>query len=439
MHIDAYEEKMIDLLWSKRSPDKPDDEQLEQTIFGRDAEFNVESFEENVCSEICAIFCNSIAYIDQLCGVNHDILTSWHKFYLKKSLSGESSYNAERKMMEEVVFRKKGIEQLRNNYVPLSFQPSDAKSIILHKHKLSTQEIQAALEISESTEKELIDNLDSLIDLLKSETSIATSWLFAENKLICFQYEANGIYYGALEGMCTFPPKSLDIYEQLRNRLKFLPTDIGLNRRKEDYSQLQDLEFKKAEEILKSTEDIICDDEIKVEYLEEKLFTRQINVFFAGSKSLQTERDIFSNVISELQTKWKDKNIHLYGYSFQNFDHEFVFDGHQCTYNEFIKKYSDIAVFVLNGNVGGKTREEFDVAMSSFKAFHRPLIYVYSRMSDAPNKDVENTRNRINEESQYWQDYSNNDNLRLLIKNDLSERLQREFECVVEKRREVLE
>ena len=79
------------------------------------------------------------------------------------------------------------------------------------------------------------------------------------------------------------------------------------------------------------------------------------------------------------------------------------------------------------------------MAMSSFKACHRPLIYVYSRMSDAPNKDVENTRNRINEESQYWQDYSDNDNLRLLIKNDLSERLQREFECVVEKRREVLE
>lgn len=438
-HIDANEEKVIEIAWGKRNHTESNVIQIAQSTIEEDSVFNTDIFEETVCSEVCAIFCNAIVYIDQLCGVNNDILSSWHKYCLKQKMSGGRSHNVDKKMLEEILFRKKEVNQLSANFVPLSFQSSDTKSIILQKHKISTQEVEAALKISDSTENEIIDNLDFLINLLNKETNIESSWLFAENRLKCFQHEANGLFYGALEGMCSFPPNSLSMYEQLRSSLKYLPTGIGIGRRKEDYTYLQDLEFKKAEDILKSTEEMITDDEIKVEYFGDQLFSRQINVFFAGSKALQTERDIYSNVVSQLQTKWKDNNIHLYGYSFQNFEHEFVVDGHQFTYNEFIKGYSDIIIFVLNGNVGGKTQEEFDIAMNSFRKHRRPLIYVYSRLSDAQNEDVEKTRKRIVEESQYWQDYSDNDHLRLLIKNDLSERLQKVFEEIVEKRREILE
>lgn len=396
-------------------------------------------YEIIVCSEVCAIYCNTIVFIDQLCGVNNDILTSWHKFFLNTTMKGERSFQSEKKLTDEILFRKKKIEQLKNNNVHLTFQPSGLKSIVLHKHKLSLQEIQAALAVAESSEMALLDNFNFLLDFLNSETKISSNWLFAENRLKCFQYESNALYYGALEGLCSFPSSSLMIYEQQRTRLKFLPADSGLNKRKEDYLHLQEIEFKKAEDILNGVKAVMDDDSEEVNIIGDKLFSRQINVFFAGSKALQTERDIYSNVVSQLQTKWKDNNIHVYGYSFQNFEHEFVFDGHQCTYNEFIKRYSDIVIFVLNGNVGGKTQEEFDIAMSSFKSHRRPLIYVYSRLSDAQNDDVEITRNRVNEESQYWQDYSDNDHLRLLIKNDLSERLQKVFEEIVETRREVLE
>ena len=396
-------------------------------------------YEVIVCSEVCAIYCNTIVYIDQLCGVNNEILISWHKFCLKNAMTGERSFQSEKKMTDEIIFRKKEIEQLKNNNVHLTFQPSELKSIVLHKHKLSTQEIQAALTVSQSTEIELMENINLLIDLLSSDTRITSNWLFTENRLKCFQYESNALYYGALEGLCSFPSKSLMLYEQQRTRLKFLPADTGLNKRKEDYLHLQEIEFKRAEDLLKGVKVFLDDDCEEVNMIGEQLFSRQINVFFAGSKSLQTERDIYSNVVSQLQTKWKDNSIHLYGYSFQNFEHEFVFAGHQCTYNQFIKAYSDVVIFVLNGNVGGKTKEEFDIAMDSFKEHHRPFIYVYSRLSDAQNDDVEITRKRINEESQYWQDYSNNDHLRLLIKNDLSERLQKVFEEIVEKRRDVLE
>lgn len=395
--------------------------------------------EKVVCSEVCAIFCNTIVYIDQLCGVNNDILSSWRKFCLKSSISGEKSFSAEKKMTEEIIFRKKEIEQLGNHHVHLSFQPSFIKTLILHKHKLSNQEVQAALMTAESTEIELKQNFDFLVDLLRIEKTIPSGWAFAENRLKCFQHEANAMFYGALEGLCSFPKDSLTLYEQQRTRLKNLPSEIGLNKRKEDYLQLQEIEFNKAEELLKTTGELMDNDNIQVDLFGNQLFTQQVNIFFAGSKELQTERDIFSNVISQLQTKWKDKNINLYGYSFQNFEHGFIYDGHQCTYNEFINRYADITIFVLNGNVGGKTKEEFDIAMDSFKKQGHPIIYVYSRISDLQNEDVESTRNRVNEESQYWQDYSDNEQLRLLIKNDLSERLQNSYEILIETRRKTLE
>ncbi len=392
-----------------------------------------------VCGEVCAIYCNTIVCIDQLCEINNNILESWHKFYLKSIMHGDKSYNAEKKMLEDIRFHRNAIERMNNNSTHLTFQPSTIKSIILNKHKLSVQEIHAALSVVGSTETELIENCDYLANLLGSETRINSNLLFAENRLKCFQYESNGLFYGALEGLCSFPSKSLMLYEQQRTKLKYLPADTSLNKRKEDYLLLQEIEFKKAENLLKGIKMVIDDDSERVNMIGDQLFSRQINIFFAGSTALQTERDIYSNVISQLQTKWKDNNIHLYGYSFQNFEHEFVFNGHQCTYNEFIKRYSDIVIFVLNGNVGGETRKEFDIAMNSFKEHHHPLIYVYSRLSDAPNEDVESTRHRINEESQYWQDYSDNGHLRLLIKNDLQERLQKIYEDVVEKRRDLLE
>lgn len=281
----------------------------------------------------------------------------------------------------------------------------------------------------------MIGYLDSILKMLNTDQILQSglSWVSLRSK--CFQLEVNGIFYAALEGLCSFPSKSLILYEQERNRYKFLPTDVGLNRRKEDYLQLQELEYKKAQDLIKQTNELVQLDGAKVDALADTIFSQQINVFFAGSKALQTERDIFSNVINQLQTKWKDKHITIYGYSYQNFEHEFVINGHQCSYNDFIRRHSDIIFFVLNGSVGGKTKEELDVAIESFKSQRRPIIYVYSKDSDEYNEDVNSTRERIKEESQYWQDYSDNTHLRLLIQNDLTERLQKVYEQMIEKQR----
>lgn len=233
-----------------------------------------------ICNEVCTIYCNAIVFIDQLCGVNDDIFTSWHKYCMKYSLNGEMSFDSEKKMLDEISFRKREIEQLSNNKTQLSFQPSLLKSIILHKHKLSTQEVQAALSLADASKKELLTEFEFLTNILNSETKLSASWFFAENRLKCFQLESNGMFYGALEGLCSFPLRSLEIYEQQRTMIKYLPTEIGLNKRKKDYLQLQEIEFQKAENLIKLSGEQINLDGEKVDFIGEQLFSREINLFF---------------------------------------------------------------------------------------------------------------------------------------------------------------
>ena len=396
--------------------------------------WTVRKYEIMVCNEICSIYTNTLTQLDLLCGINNDIYVAWQKFCATYSVQEERSFQTEKKLMEQIAFRKQEVIQMRN-YPKLTFKESAVKSIILSKHKLSTQEIQAAIQIVDSFNNDLIDHLDRILNILNTHQILPSALTWVSLRSRCFQLEVNGVFYGVLEGMCSFPSKSLILYEQERTRYKFLPTDVGLKRRKEDYLQLQELEYKKAQDLIKQTNELVQLDGAKVDAMVDNLFSQQINVFFAGSKALQTERDIFSNVINQLQTKWKDRHITIYGYSYQNFEHEFVINGHQCSYNDFIRKHSDIIFFVLNGSVGGKTKEELDVAIESFKYQIRPIIYVYSKESDEYNEEVNSTRERIKEESQYWQDYSDNTHLRLLIQNDLTERLQKVYEQMIENQR----
>lgn len=54
------------------------------------------------------------------------------------------------------------------------------------------------------------------------------------------------------------------------------------------------------------------------------------------------------------------------------------------------------------------------------------------------NEKVEATRKRVNEEAQYWQDYLDNDHLRLLIQNDLADQMQKVYEGIIDEKKKVL-
>ncbi|MCR4849469.1 MAG: hypothetical protein K5920_11560 [Bacteroidales bacterium] len=340
---------------------------------------------------------------------------------------------------DELHFYKKEATELSNTFVHLSYKPSVLKSIVLARHKLNHQEIQAGIDIAKSSYEELLDNFRFFSNVLDQKTKVSSAWAFGEKRLMCFQHESNMLFYGALEGLCSFPKNTLDIYEQQSPRMKFLPIQIGLKKRKADYIQFQEIEAQKAEDLMRTVTDQLLQDEMSIANLASTLFRKELYFFIAGSKALQTERDIFSNVISQLQTKWSSRNIFSYGVSYQNFENKFTLGGQQVEYDEFIQRFADVAVFVLNGDVGGITRREFDLAMDSFKAYKHPTIYVYSKTVETISDGVQQMHDRINEEKQYWQDYLNNNELRLMIHNDLSDYLQKTYEEMIQKQKEVLE
>lgn len=396
------------------------------------------AYERIVCKEVCTILCNSIVFIDQLCGINNDILKAWRKYGLKLASNEAIGFYDIKAVKDELQFRKKEVSELYGILIQLSYKPSVLKSIVLARHKLNHQEVKAGIDIVNSSYDELFANFDFLISVLDEKTKTVSMWSFGEKRLICYQHESNMLFYGVLESICSFPQSTLDIYEQQSPRIKYLPTEIGLKKRKADYVQFQELEAQKAEDLLKTITDQLVQDEMGIANMASTLFRKDLYFFIAGSKALQPERDLFSNVINQLQTKWSPKSIFAYGISYQNFQHEFTIGGQQVEYNEFIQKYADVVVFVINGNVGSITLKEFHLAMETFKAYKRPTIYVYSKTVETISDEVGQMHDQINEESQYWQDYANNNELRLMIQNDLSDYMQTTYEKMIRKQKEVL-
>lgn len=148
---------------------------------------------------------------------------------------------------------------------------------------------------------------------------------------------------------------------------------------------------------------------------------KTIKCFIAGSKSLQKERDALRSVISIMHNKFMDKKVRILAYSFEDFEKAAIEGGHQALYNRFITEQADWAVFIIDGSIGGVTREEYEVAMESFKGKGTPKILLLNR-SGSSDTDIEIAalKAEINNERQYWVDYSSIDVLKLEFGNILT-------------------
>lgn len=148
---------------------------------------------------------------------------------------------------------------------------------------------------------------------------------------------------------------------------------------------------------------------------------KTIKCFIAGSKSLQRERDALRSEIGILHNKFMGKNFRILAYTFEDFEKAAVKGGHQARYNRFISEEADWVVFIIDGSIGGVTREEYDVAMKSFKEKEKPKILFLNRIgSNDTDEEIQALRTEINKERQYWVDYSSIDVMKLEFGNILT-------------------
>lgn len=141
-------------------------------------------------------------------------------------------------------------------------------------------------------------------------------------------------------------------------------------------------------------------------------------VFIAGSKALGAERDGIRSIFSQLSNKEK---INFEAWTYEDFGRSFVSKGQQNQYNTFIKEEADSVIFVINDKVGGITKNEFDIAVESFKKLGRPQIYLYCNESGVIDEDVKAIIDTINELGQYYIDYNNLNDLKNQVWRDYSD------------------
>lgn len=132
-----------------------------------------------------------------------------------------------------------------------------------------------------------------------------------------------------------------------------------------------------------------------------------IKVFIAGSTRLVAERDALRSVIGQMYNKYKEDNLLIEAYSFDDFPREFTVGGHQKLYDEFIRKEANWVVFITDGEMGEKTIWELENAINAYKSDKRPKILMYSKPEMAQtSQQVSSFRKLLLEENQYWIDYA---------------------------------
>ncbi len=384
--------------------------------------FAVVKLNKNKNTFFCNIYCKCLSHLDQICSINNKARHSWQHLISSCSYFNEVDSKQINGLRESLFNYISEVESLLQQQA----QPDYKKSYIyILSSRISKNKVDTAISSSTQMRTKLLENLKNMLEAINDSTKINTLFSITDKKLISYQHEANAVYYGILKEMCVFPKSTLTQYNNIYNNLKFLPVD-KLDKAPVDYKHLQEIESTKSAEVLKISLNRSSNDSIS-------LITKKIiNVFFAGSTALQSERNIFTNVISQLQTSWKDRNLQLYAYSFQNFKHHIEANGNQSSYEDFIRNDTDLIFFVLDGEIGGITQKEFDIAMSSYKMNHKPLIFVYSQKGHTEEcADIKKLRAQISESSNYWQDYENDMQLGLLLKTDLLENIQKIFDNYV--------
>ena len=109
---------------------------------------------------------------------------------------------------------------------------------------------------------------------------------------------------------------------------------------------------------------------------------KHINIFVAGSKDLMDYRQRLVLWANHNNYKYRQLNkpVQLNIYSFKEVGDD------QDTYNKVITEISDIVLFLIEGPIGEKTKEELMKAKEGFNHNQHPLILVFTNNANASSK-----------------------------------------------------
>jgi len=133
------------------------------------------------------------------------------------------------------------------------------------------------------------------------------------------------------------------------------------------------------------------------------------NEFLKGYRN-----DVVDPVISQLNSREYVRQLYVVK-DFTDLTRNVVATSHQEVYNAFIARDAQIAMFIIDGEMGSITKNEIDVAVDSTKKANHPLVYAYGKNIKEDDKILD----YLNQEGIYFQHFFDNRDLTAKIKADV--------------------
>lgn len=146
-----------------------------------------------------------------------------------------------------------------------------------------------------------------------------------------------------------------------------------------------------------------------------------ITIFVSGSKKLKEHRLRLKALVNNLNGEYRLKGypVTLNMFSYVNLG------DNQADYDDFIMNKSDIVIFIVEDQMGDKTREEYLLASQAQKKKGSPKILSFMREFQTRTPEIEEVEKLFSENSNsYYVDYSNLEDLEAKVKERLTQEVE---------------
>ena len=142
---------------------------------------------------------------------------------------------------------------------------------------------------------------------------------------------------------------------------------------------------------------------------------QKVSVFFAGSTTLSEERNQIKALANDLNAKYEKNGVQVVVYTYE------YLGENQDTYNHFIAKEAEAAIFVLKERINEFTLEELRKAIEARNKHSHPHILVFLHAVDGNIESNQEIRNTIRKHlgRQHYIDYKNSEDLKIKTRERL--------------------
>lgn len=145
---------------------------------------------------------------------------------------------------------------------------------------------------------------------------------------------------------------------------------------------------------------------------------KQVNIFLGGGVALLEGDEsqlgyrptVIDPILSKLNSKRNARRFYIVK-TYADLINEYAPEGQQEHYNRYVRQEADIAIFIFDGKVGGKTKEEIENACNSFDKKGHPTVFFYG----INLKDEDEVVKYLNSKKQYYRHFSSKEELKQLI------------------------